>query len=50
MATTEGKLQKKRDARDNDCNLDAQEYKSRKKKKEIIEDRWTIGLHTSTRN
>ena len=34
MATTEDKLQKRRNARDNECDLDAQEYKSRKKKKE----------------
>jgi hypothetical protein len=34
MVTTEEKLQNKRNARDNECILDAQEYKSRKKKKE----------------
>jgi hypothetical protein len=34
MITTEKKLQKRRNARDNECDLDAQEYKSRKKKKE----------------
>jgi hypothetical protein len=34
MDTTEEKLQNKRNARDNECNLDAQEYKSRKKKKD----------------
>ena len=39
MATTEEKLQQNRNDRDNEWNLDAQEYKSRKKKKEIIEDR-----------
>ena len=34
MVTAEGKLQKRRDARYNECGLDAQEYTSRKKKKE----------------
>ena len=34
MITTEKKLQKRRNARANECDLDAQEYKSRKKKKE----------------
>ena len=45
MDIKEEKLRNRRDASDNECNLDAQEYKIIKKKKGRIENMRMIGFH-----